>query len=64
MKIPTEQLILTGWKDICHACGLRDIKAVKRWAKRFHMPIKRINGKPIIPTALLIEWFNNLPDRP
>jgi hypothetical protein len=54
------QLILNGWKDICEAMGIRSVKTAKKKAKRWKMPIVRIDGKPTIARVTLIEWHANL----
>lgn len=56
------QIILSGWKDICEACGIGSLQTMKKVAQKYHMPIKRIDGKPIILKSKLIEWYNKLPD--
>lgn len=56
----TDQVILTGWKDICKACGIKTIGTMRRWAKRYKMPYVRMYGRVAIPRVTLIEWVVNL----
>ena len=59
--MPEDQMILCGWKDICEACGIKSKKTLKKKAKTYHMPIKRMDGKPVISKLELLKWYNNLP---
>lgn len=55
------QVILTGWKDICNACGIKSKSTMKKKAKKYKMPFKRTDGVPSITLENLIKWHNGLP---
>lgn len=56
----SDQVILTGWKDICKACGIKDFHTMRRWAQRYRMPYVRMYGHVTIARVTLIEWVVNL----
>ena len=56
-----DQGILSGWKDICEFCGIKSKKTLKKKAKKYHMPIKRMDGIPTISKVDLLQWHSNLP---
>ena len=58
----TEEIILlSGWKAIKTACGIKSKITMKRKAKKYKMPVKRMDGTPVISKQDLLEWYNNLP---
>lgn len=59
--MPEKQIILTGWKDICQALGIKSKKTMKKKAKKYQMPIKRMDGVPTISKFDLLQWHSNLP---
>jgi len=59
--MPENQMILYGWKDICAACGIKSKSTMKKKVKKHKLPIKRMDGKPVISKLELLEWYNNLP---
>jgi hypothetical protein len=60
-KEPEDQLILSKWKVIGHACGGVCVQTIRKLAKQYHMPVKMINQTPHIDKAVLLEWFKKLP---
>jgi hypothetical protein len=54
------QIILSGWKEICQACGIKSKTTMKRKAKKHHIPIKTLDGKPTIVKDDLIKWYSEL----
>lgn len=54
------QVILMGWKDICEACGIKSIKTMKKKAKKYKMPLIRLDGKPSISKDSLLKWHTGL----
>ena len=54
------QIILTGWKDICQACGIKSKTTMKKKAKKYKMPIMFLDGRPAISKDALIEWFKKV----
>ena len=60
-RMSEDQIILSGWKDICKACGIKSKITMKRKAKKYRLPIKRTDGKPSITKGELLKWHNNLP---
>ncbi len=55
-----EQELLVGWKQIAQFCGVKDIKTVKRWYKRLHMPVIYLGKSPVVLKQLLRMWLINL----
>lgn len=55
-----DQIILSGWKEIGFACGIASKSTIIRIVKKYKMPIKRINGKPVISKIELLEWYSKL----
>lgn len=54
------QVILTGWKDICNACGIKSIKTMKKKATRHKIPIRMVDGKPMIAVVDLLKWMRQV----
>lgn len=57
------QIILTGWKDICGACGIKSKTTMKKKAKKYNMPITYMDGRPVISKEAIIEWWNIIEKR-
>lgn len=51
------QIILTGWKDICRACGVKSKTTMKKKAKKYSMPISWLDGRPCISCDTLSDWI-------
>jgi len=54
------QILLTGWKDIAHAMGLKSERTARKWARKYRMPIVRIEGKPTVIVAVFERWWIHL----
>lgn len=58
-----KEIIFIGWKAICEACGVLSVDTMKGIAIKYKLPIKDINGKPVIVRNDLLESIKKLPLR-
>jgi len=58
-----KEIIFIGWKAICEACGVLSVDTMKGIAKKYKLPIKDINGKPVIVRTDLLKFIDKLPLR-
>ncbi len=56
-------VILSGWKEIASACGIRTRKTIKRKAKKYRMPVVYLNNRPTITRKALENWWEGLQRR-
>ncbi len=54
------QEIFIGWKDIGRALGGLHWQTVKNIARKYHMPIVPLNGRPSITALELNIWWCRL----
>ena len=55
------EIVFIGWKSIAYACGIMSVSTMKGIAQRYDMPIREVNGKPIIPKEDLLDFVRRLP---
>ncbi len=51
-------MFVTGWRGICKLLNVKDVKALRRYADRYGMPIRRLpGGRPIVIVTELETWL-------
>ncbi len=57
-------VILSGWKEIALACGIKTRKTIKKKARKYHMPIVYLDRRPTITRKALEAWWEGLRNTP
>ncbi len=55
---------ISGWRNILKLFGLRDAKALRKYADRYSMPIRRLpSGRPIVIVTEIETWLVEFDER-
>jgi len=52
--------LLVGWKQIAEACGGLHWRTVKKKARKYHMPLVYLDGRPTVTREALRLWWIEL----
>jgi hypothetical protein len=58
-----DTVILSGWKSIASACGVKTRKTIRKNAKKYGMPVIYMDRMPTISKKALEEWWEDLKNK-
>lgn len=58
-----QEIILVGWKAIAEACGNLGVDTMREWARKYNLPFREVNHKPVISCLKLEKWAERLPQK-